>query len=220
MQLFSVRREWIFWLIVLEPLLLYGCLVSRLPAVIPSHYDLSGHPDTFITPLKLLLNIIPVGALFYGVLVTLPFLDTQRKSQFLFTRTYYYLRLLIQLLLSAVFSFMFLSAAGWEFNMIRMVGLVVMFILTLLGFYFRSASPGGLGFRTPWTLRDKRIWYRTHRAGGGFMSALGVVGFLLILALPVRTGGKLLLPIMVLAALFPVVYSFLLDKRQGITTRC
>lgn len=216
MQIFSLRREWVLWLVLLVPVVLYASLASRLPADIPSHYGLNGRPDAFTSPGRLLVNGLSIGVLLYGVLLALPFLDTGKKSEFLSTKAYYYLRVVVQLFLAAIFSFMFLSAAGWQFSVVRMVGLAVMLLLIVLGRYMVSVGPNRfVGFRTPWTIRDAEIWLKTHRVGGQVMTIGGAAGFLLILILPVRTGGMMLLPIVVAVVLFPLVYSFVLYRRKN-----
>jgi uncharacterized membrane protein len=109
----------------------------------------------------------------------------------------------------------FLSAAGWQFSMIRMVGLAVMLTLGILGILMTGIRPNSfVGIRTPWTLRDPAIWAKTHQVGGRGMSLVCAAGFLLILVLPERTGGMCLLPLVLAAVLFPVLYSYMLYRRK------
>jgi uncharacterized membrane protein len=215
MKEFSVKREWVLWLIWLVPLAVYLGLASRLPAEIPSHYGLDGKPDAFSSAGRLLTSALSVGALLYGVLLVLPYLDPGRESAFLAGKTYGYIRVAVQLFLSAVFSMVFLAAAGWQFSMIRMVGLAVMLVLAVLGILLTRMGPNSfVGFRTPWTLVDPEIWVKTHQVGGRVMSLVCAAGFLVILVLPERTGGMCLLPLVLAAIFFPIVYSFLLYRRK------
>jgi uncharacterized membrane protein len=215
MKEFSVKREWVLWLIWLVPLAVYLGLASRLPARIPSHYGPDGQPDAFSGAGRLLTSALSVGTLLYGVLLVLPYLDSGRKSAFLAGKAYGYVRVVVQLFLSAVFSMVFLSAAGWQFSMIRMVGLAVMLTLGILGILMTGIRPNSfVGIRTPWTLRDPAIWAKTHQVGGRGMSLVCAAGFLLILVLPERTGGMCLLPLVLAAVLFPVLYSYMLYRRK------
>lgn len=215
MELFSLRREWVLWLALLVPVVLYASLASRLPAAIPAHYGVDGHPDAFTSPGRLLVSGLSIGVLLYGVLLALPFLDQGRKNDFLSSKRYYYLRITVQLFLSAMFSFMFLSAAGWQFSVVRMIGLAVMLLFSILGRFMVSVGPNRLvGFRTPWTIGDREIWVKTHRVGGWVMTIGAAAGFLLILILPVRAGGMILLPVVAVVVLFPLVYSYVLSRRR------
>lgn len=214
MKLLSLKREWILWVMILLPLIPYFLLAGRLPAEIPAHFDLGGHADAFMSPAKLLWNIVPVNVLLYGVLLVLPYLDPRKKNYFLFTKAYFYIRLVIHLFLSVILCFMILSATGWNMSMIRLTGLAVMLLLAILGNYLVTVKPNWfVGIRTPWTLDNELVWRKTHQVGGRLMFILGVLGFILVTILPVKTGGKALLPIVLVSVLVPLVYSYVLYRK-------
>jgi uncharacterized membrane protein len=70
-----------------------------------------------------------------------------------------------------------------------------------------------IGIRTPWTLSSDRVWRQTHRAGG-WMLVVG--GALIVLTVFVPQGAAL--PILIVTigvvAVVPVVWSYLLWKRE------
>jgi uncharacterized membrane protein len=69
------------------------------------------------------------------------------------------------------------------------------------------------GIRTPWTLSSDDVWTRSHRVGGYMMVAAGA----LTLASAFLGGGlgvSIALASLVIAALVPVIYSYLLWSRE------
>jgi uncharacterized membrane protein len=67
-----------------------------------------------------------------------------------------------------------------------------------------------MGVRTPWTLASEVVWDRTHRLAAWLFVTAGVLGFVLVLlGVPFWIGVILIL----VAALWPVLYSLLLYKR-------
>lgn len=214
MKLFSLKREWILWIIVLLPVILYLILRTSLPARIPSHYNAAGKADAWMSPAAFLLTLVPVNLLLYVVFLVLPRLDPRRNNYFLFTPTYYYLRLAVHLFLSAIFCFILVSAAGWKLNVIRLTGLCVMLLFVVLGLCIRHVRPTWfIGIRTPWTLKNVTVWRKTHEAGGRWMLILGILGAILVLVLPVQAGKNVILPVILLGVLGPALYSFVLYKK-------
>lgn len=214
MKLFLLKREWILWVIILLPLILYFFLAAKLPAQIPSHYNINGQADAYMSPVKFLLDIIPVNALLYGVLLVLPQIDPRKKNYFLFSKAYYGIRLAVHLMLSAIFAISILSAAGWKMNVTRLISLCVMMLFVLLGNYLTRVRPNWfVGIRTPWTLDNETVWRKTHLVGGRLMFALGLIGMVLVLVLPVNTGGKILLPVVLISVMVPVIYSYMLYRK-------
>ena len=63
-----------------------------------------------------------------------------------------------------------------------------------------------IGIRVPWTLASDRVWNDTHRLAAWLMVAVGVIGFLLIIAgvSPIVAIGLLIGSMMI-----PAVYSFI-----------
>ena len=71
------------------------------------------------------------------------------------------------------------------------------------------------GIRTPWTLSSEDVWRKTHRLGG-FCFVLG--GFLMILIPLIWKNSQLalilLFIIFMIIVLYPVLYSFILYKKE------
>lgn len=214
MKLFSLKREWILWVIILLPAIFYLFLMRQLPAQIAIHYNTAGKPDHFASPIRFLTNIIPTNILLYVIFFALPKIDPRKRSYFYFTRAFFFIRLSVHLFFSAIASASLLSAAGWKLNIVRLISLGVMILLTILGNYMLHIKPNWfVGFRTPWTLSNETVWKKTHLLGGRFMFLMGIIGIILVLVLPAEASGKLIAPIAITSAVVPLVYSFILYKK-------
>jgi uncharacterized membrane protein len=67
-----------------------------------------------------------------------------------------------------------------------------------------------IGIRTPWTLASDEVWSRTHRLGG---RVFVLIGFFMFLNAFVRFPAQLLIWSIVVVALVPVVYSYVLYRK-------
>jgi uncharacterized membrane protein len=73
-----------------------------------------------------------------------------------------------------------------------------------------------VGLRTPWTLASEDVWIRTHRLAGKLMVLAGlaiIAGALL--PLPPAVLVQAMLALVVVTAAVPIVYSYLLWRREG-----
>ena len=79
----------------------------------------------------------------------------------------------------------------------------------------KSRSMYLVGIRTPWTLASEEVWVRTHRLGGKLMvlAGLAMIGAAL-LPLPSGLLWTVLIAAVILAAVVPIVYSYLLWRRE------
>ena len=83
-------------------------------------------------------------------------------------------------------------------------------LLAIIGNYSSKVRKNFfVGIRTPWTLANDEVWERTHRFGG----RLFVVGGLLICIAGLAGQSDWLLPMVLLLALVPCAYSYLVYRK-------
>lgn len=216
MKIFSLKREWILWIIILLPVILYLFLLHQLPALIPVHYNAAGKPDTYASPVKFLTNLVPENMVLYLVFLILPRIDPKKKNYFFFTRAYFFIRFTVHFFLSALACISLLSATGWKLNVPRLVTLGVMILFSILGNYMISIKPNWfVGIRTPWTLSNPEVWRKTHIWGGRLMFVTGIIGFVLILILPPSASSVVVFVAVGLLVCFAFLYSYILFKRMS-----
>lgn len=70
-----------------------------------------------------------------------------------------------------------------------------------------------IGIRTPWTLTNDDVWFRTHRLGGRTMMAAGLAMMTIMPFLRGSAVGIFLGTVVGVAALVPIVYSYVIYRR-------
>lgn len=214
MKIFNLKREWILWIIILLPVILYLFQLHQLPALIPVHYNAAGKADTFASPIKFLANIVPLNLILYLVFLILPRIDPKKNNYFFFTRAFFFIRFAVHLFLSGLACISLLSATGWKLNIPRLITLGVMILFCILGNYMINIKPNWfVGIRTPWTLSSPEVWRKTHLWGGRLMFTVGIVGFILMLILPLAASAVVVAAAIGIIVLFAFLYSYILYKK-------
>ncbi len=214
MKIFPLKREWILWITIISPVILYLFLIHQLPALIPVHYNAAGKPDNFASPIKFLTNIVPENIVLYLVFLALPKIDPKKNNYFFFTRAYFFIRFAVHLFLSALACISLLAATGWKLNIPRLITLGVMILFSILGNYMINIKPNWfVGIRTPWTLSNPLVWKKTHSLGGRMMFILGITGFVLILILPPAASPAIVLIAAGILVVFAFLYSYILYRK-------
>jgi uncharacterized membrane protein len=183
-----------------------------LPDRIPTHWNISGKVDgwgdktwaTFLTPMMMVV--------FLGMFAILPSLSPRHFEVDTFRSTYLY----IMVLITALFFYMnvVILMATWQsiqegpktFDIGRaLIGGIFLFFALLGNVMGKVRKNFYIGIRVPWTLASDRVWNDTHRLAAWVMVAVGILGFLLVIAgvHPLVAVGLLLG-----SMLIPVVYSF------------
>ena len=186
-------------------------LYPSLPEQIPTHWNFQGEVDDY-TAKPWGVMIMPLMAIFVFVIMKLiPVISPKgfRTDQFrgvvnIFTVT-------LVGFMSAVALLVLLSATGRNVHMNEMVfaGMGLLFIV--LGNYLGKVRKNFfIGIRTPWTLASDEVWSRTHRLGGWIFV---LIGFFMFLNAFIRFPEGWLIGSIVVVALVPVVYSYVLYRK-------
>lgn len=183
---------------------------------LPIHWGIDGEPDRFSGKWTALL--LPPG-LTAGVALLFYFLPAlePRRQGFERSQGLYLWGWVALLLMGSVIELALVSLAlHWPVpaNRLIVAGLGAMLILigNQLG---KSRSMYLIGLRTPWTLASEDVWIRTHRLAGKLMVGGGIV-MIAAAALPLPSGplAAVMLGVIAVAAGAPIVYSFLLWRRE------
>ena len=185
-----------------------------LPERIPTHWGISGEADDWSNrwPGAFLLPAVALGL--WLLLPVLRRLDPRRANYERFDETFW---LVLNLALSflAVMHLLTLGAAiGVVGDVTRWVIALLGLMMVVLGNYLpRVRSNWWMGVRTPWTLESERVWRETHRLAGRTFMAGGLVAMLAAL-LPPATRFWVGMGALMLGAMVPVVYSYVLWRRE------
>jgi immunity protein, SdpI family len=205
-------------LVVATRLVVSLAVASAAPAdlPLPIHWGVGGEPDRFSDKWTALLMppalTAGVALLFYFLPALEPRRQGLERSQGLYLWGWIAL-----LLMGGVIELALVSLAlRWPVHANHLIAGGVGAMLILIGNQLgKSRSMYLIGLRTPWTLASEDVWIRTHRLAGKLMVAGGLVMIVAAL-LPLPSGplATVMLGVIAVAAGVPIVYSFLLWRRE------
>lgn len=184
---------------------------SRLPELVPTHWNLHGNADAY-SPKWMLFLITPGAmALIMAVFALLPWLSPKHFEVDTFKSTYLYIMVAVVAMLGYLHALMLWAGLAGRVNLLRAIvgGGCLLFALlgNVLGKVRRNFY---VGVRTPWTLANEQVWNATHRFAARTFFLGGLAGLsLVVLGVPSWVPLLTLLP----GALAPVVYSLVFYKR-------
>ena len=186
-------------------------MYPSLPEQIPTHWNFQGEVDDY-TPKPWGVMIMPLAAIFIFVMMKLiPVISPQgfRTDQFrnvvnIFTVT-------LVGFMSGIALLVLLAASGRDVHMNEMVFAGIGLLFIVLGNYLGKVRKNFfIGIRTPWTLASDEVWSRTHRLGGWLFV---LIGFFMFLNAFVQLPEAWLIGSIVVVALVPLVYSYILYRK-------
>ncbi len=168
----------------LLPMVVTAAVYGRLPAQIPTHWNLDGSVDYSGKLAILALAVLPLGLLL--LMRVLPKVDPRRENYRRFQGAYDTVILATILLMELLYGVTVAEALRpGTVSVGRVTTCAVGVLLAVLGNVMPKFKPSYFtGVRTPWTLSDPDVWNRTQRLGGRMFFVLGIV----------LVGGGLLLP--------------------------
>jgi uncharacterized membrane protein len=187
---------------------------SRLPAAVPVHWNTAGQIDNYVSRAVGAFLLPGIMLILGGVFAVLPAIspsgfDIERKS-----RPYTATVTAVLLFLLGVHVYILLAALNMARSITTFVPILVGALFIVIGNYLPKMRRNFfVGIRTPWTLADEDVWFRTHRLGGILFVMCGA---LLMAAGPFFRGRAmeaLLITTLIVVAVVPVVYSFAIYRR-------
>lgn len=178
-----------------------------LPSVVPSHFGLNGKPNGWMTkPLFFLTGLFPF-LLVYLLLTFLPLIDPLRKK----IEPRFKVVLLfrdVSLVFSAALFFVTLRAAHDKVMSMNYFGIAVGLLFIVLGNYMPEVPQNWfVGIKSPWAISSEVVWKKTHIFGGWLFTLAGIV---YVVCASLKFGPRVGLYSIIIAALVPYVYSFLI----------
>ena len=205
-----------YWLITgaitLLPMVLGLILWNQLPDRLPTHFGVDGAADGFSGKGFTVFGIPLMMLVFHIVIYFATLLDKQNRGH---NEKVMKLTGLIFPVMSIVNSvYIYVFAMGLELNLGMLLFPLLGLLFIVMGNWMPKIKQNTtLGIKIKWTLYSEENWNKTHRFAG-FVWVIGGVIFCLMGFVPGET-LVFLLPIQILLlACVPMVYSWLLAKKQ------
>ncbi len=171
-----MRSRWLLFVVIAVAALASALAWNRLPAEVPTHWNVRGEPDGWsprimaALMLPLLVTGIAVG------LRVLPRIDPRRENYEKFVDAYWIMGNCLGLFFGLLHVAVMASSVGYPIDISRVAAGGIGVLMAVSGNYIGRVRPNWfLGIRTPWTLENPEIWRRTHRMTGWLFVAAGVV---------------------------------------------
>lgn len=195
-------------------LLITLAVYAKLPAEIPTHFDIQGLPDE-MGP-RSMIWMMP-GSLFFVtlVLVLTPRLDPRKRNYAKFRKSYQMIAQFTELFLFLMYLWMLGQIFGFsplpsEMLLPVMTGT----LLLILGNLMPKIRQNYLvGVKPIWAFDDPDNWNKTNRFGG-YCLCIGGVILLFSGFVPLKYRGGLILTVLLGSALLPYVYSWLIFYKK------
>lgn len=186
-------------------------LYPDLPDQIPTHWNIKGEVDDY-TAKPWGVAIMPLAAIFVFVVMRLiPVISPKGFRTDSFMDVVNVFTVVIVGFMSGVAILVLLEANGQDVRINEMIFAGVGLMFVVLGNYMGKVRKNFfIGIRTPWTLASDEVWSRTHRLGG---KVFVLIGIFMMLNSFVRFPVQWLIASIVVVALVPVIYSYVIYRR-------
>ena len=184
---------------------------SRLPDLVPTHWSVHGVADGF-TPKPWGPFVLPlVMAGVYVLFLAIPAISPRGYRIEPFARVFAIVQASILGFIFFLNVLVLLAGSGARVDIGRAITIAFGVLFTVLGNFMGKLTRNFfIGIRTPWTLTSEEVWLRTHRFG----AKLFVLGGILVMGAGLAGGEAVwIIPTMVVVAVVPVVYSYVIYRK-------
>ena len=199
--------------IILLPVAAGLILWDKLPETIATHWNAKGEADGYSGKLFAVLGMPLILLAVHWLCAVVTSADPKNKGQN--KKIFSVVLWIIPMLSVAVSAAVYSHALGVEFDMTKLVIIILGLMFVIIGNYLPKCKQNStIGIKLPWTLADEENWNKTHRMAGKLWAAGGII-MALGAFMPVDWMLFIELPIMFLLVIIPTVYSYILYRKRN-----
>ncbi len=198
-------------ILILLPMIFGVLNWNELPDTMATHWGIDGQADDFSTkPFAVFAIPCFLLLLFWGcMLIENKFGTNQEQNKKAFGIIFW----MVPAISLAVNGAVYLTALGFEVNVIRTLPVLLGFMFMFIGNYMPKCKQNKtLGVKIKWTLNNEENWNATHRFAGKLWFFGGFL-ILLCVLLPVDVLVYPMLISMLFLTFAPVLYSYVFHKK-------
>lgn len=152
-------------LICLIPFIISGLFYKELPDSIATHWNFNGVPDGYSSKLIAAFGI--PAFLFVINIITNFAIDKDVNNANNSKKILFIGKWIVPILSVFVQTYIITYALGRKVNISTYVMLIQGLLIMLIGNYLPKCQPNNtIGIKTPWAIKNKENWKRTHRVSG------------------------------------------------------
>ena len=211
----STKTSTIISFVLIAIALLVGVfLYARLPDPMPAHWNAAGEIDGYMSKFWGIFLVPIITVLLVPLFLVIPNIDPLKANIAKFRGVFNWFIVIFVAYMLFVYALTLAAALGIQFNMTVMLLPVVGLLFIGAGYMMGKAKRNFfIGIRTPWTLSSETVWDETHKLGAKMFMFGGAVT--IVSAFLGENGIWLMLVAMLAAAFVPIVYSYILWRREN-----
>ena len=215
----NFKKEIPLIVIILLPFMYLAYIWNKLPDKVPMHWNSRGEIDRYGEKIELIIIPILLPLLVYIIFLVVPKIDPKNKLNKMGNKLES-LKFLMTTFMSILALFILYSAKNESFANSNYIILLVGVLYIILGNYFKTIKANYfIGIRTPWTLENETVWKETHKLGGKIWFIGGIMVVLASLLFDMQTTTTILLIITAIITIIPIVYSYIIFKKEKKITK-
>jgi len=189
-------------------------LYARLPDPMPSHWNAAGEVDGYMSRFWGVFLMPIITIVLMGLFMVIPQIDPLKANIAKFRSVFNWFIVVFVAYMLYVYALTLLSALNIQFNMTVMLIPVVGLLFIGIGYMMGQAKRNFfIGIRTPWTLSSETVWDETHKLGSKLFMIAGTVT--VITAFMSQIGIWLMIAVLLISAIVPIIYSYILWRREN-----
>ncbi len=204
----------ILGILCVAPIIVYTAIYHMLPEQVPLQFGFSCEVNRYGTKNEMMILVFM--PLFLTLLMKVSRkIDPKKENYEKFAGFYEAFILVMAVFMDTVFAlvlYLTFYPSTLNIGMYMILGIGLLFIF--IGNYMPKAKQNFFfGIKTPWTLSSENVWIKTHRLGGICFFIAGVI-LLISIFLPETYMIAAILVCSVIAAVIPIVMSFVFYKKE------
>lgn len=200
-------------LMVIISIALWLIFYPELPNQVPMQWGADGSVNWHASKLTALLVNNGMFVFIYLILYLVPKFDPKKKNYQQFSRSYNIIYHSILILFFTINIIVLFTSLGYSLKIEFFIPVIAGLSFIVLGNYMQTVKPNWfIGIRTPWTLENDQVWRKTHRLGSKLFIIAGVI-MIIVPFLPDAFAFPMIIIVSSIAALVPIVYSYILYRK-------
>ncbi len=188
-------------------------LYPGMPEQMASHWNSKGEVDSYMSKFwgLFLMPIISLGI--FLLLIFIPKIDPLKKNIEKFRKYYDGFMTFLIIFLLYIYILTILWNMGIIFDMTTAILPAVAILMYFSGILIEHSKRNWfIGIRTPWTISNEKVWNKTHKLGSKLFKIAAII--ILIGTFIPKYAFTLLLISVLIAAIYPIVYSYFEYKKE------